>query len=44
MWGKHRLPGWVGVSGNTLTFDENGVAVDSDGKKYAIINENLREI
>jgi len=36
--------GWVGVSGNTLEFTD-GIAVDSfDKKKYAIINENLKEI
>jgi UDP-2-acetamido-3-amino-2,3-dideoxy-glucuronate N-acetyltransferase len=36
--------GWVGVSGNTLEFDDDGIAVDSDGRRYAIIDENLKEI
>ncbi len=36
--------GWVGISGNTLAFID-GVAEDSfDKKKYAIIDENLKEI
>ncbi len=36
--------GWVGISGNTLAFVD-GVAEDSfDKKKYAIIDENLKEI
>lgn len=36
--------GWVGISGNTLRFVD-GIAVDDfDGKKYAIIDENLKEI
>ncbi|NEW61409.1 N-acetyltransferase [Sulfurovum sp. bin170] len=39
-----RQIGWVGISGNTLKFID-GVATDSyDGKKYAIIGENLKEI
>ena len=36
--------GWVGVSGNTLVFDSENKAVDSDGRRYAIIDENLKEI
>ena len=36
--------GWVGISGNTLEFVD-GVAVDNfDGKQYAIIDDNLKEI
>jgi len=36
--------GWVGVSGNTLEFDKEGIAFDSDGRRYAIIDEKLKEI
>ena len=36
--------GWVGVSGNSLEFDEEGIAIDSDGRRYAIIDEKLKEI
>jgi len=36
--------GWVGVSGNTLEFHSDNIAFDGDGRKYAIINENLKEI
>ena len=36
--------GWVGISGNTLKFDENNIAVDSDGKRYAIIEDKLKEM
>ena len=36
--------GWVGISGNSLEFDEGKIAIDSDGRKYAIIDENLKEI
>jgi len=36
--------GWVGVSGNTLKFNSDSIAIDSDGRKYAIINENLKEL
>ena len=36
--------GWVGVSGNTLEFNSDNIAVDSDGRRYAIIDENLKEI
>jgi len=39
-----RQIGWVGVSGNTLEFID-GIAIDSfDGKRYAIIDDNLKEI
>jgi len=36
--------GWVGISGNTLKFNNDNIALDSDGRKYAIIDENLKEI
>ena len=36
--------GWVGISGNTLEFNNDNIAIDSDGKKYVIIDENLKEI
>ena len=39
-----RQIGWVGISGNTLKFDANRIAVDSDGKKYAIIDDILKEL
>ncbi len=39
-----RQIGWVGVSGNSLEFNEDRVAVDSDGRRYAIIGEKLQEI
>ena len=39
-----RQIGWVGVSGNTLEFDDKNIAVDSDGRRYAIIDEKLEEI
>jgi UDP-2-acetamido-3-amino-2,3-dideoxy-glucuronate N-acetyltransferase len=39
-----RQIGWVGVSGNTLGFNSDNIATDSDGRIYAIINENLKEI
>ncbi len=35
--------GWVGISGNTLEFIDN-IATDSDGRKYVIIDENLKEL
>ena len=35
--------GWVGISGNTLEFKDN-IAEDTDGRKYAIIDENLKEL
>lgn len=34
--------GWVGKSGNTLKFDESGIALDDyDNSKYKIIDDNL---
>ena len=39
-----RQIGWVGISGNTLVFNEGNMAIDSDGRKYAIINEKIKEI
>ncbi len=36
-----RQIGWVGKSGNTLKFDNENKAIDSDGRRYAIIDENL---
>jgi len=39
-----RQIGWVGVSGNTLEFDEENKAVDSDGRRYAIVDETVEEI
>ena len=39
-----RQIGWVGISGNTLEFGENGVAIDSDGRKYAIIENEIKVI
>jgi len=39
-----RQIGWVGISGNTLKFNNDNIALDSDGRKYAIIDENLKEI
>ena len=36
--------GWVGKSGNTLEFNEEDIAVDSDGCRYAIIDKNVKEI
>jgi UDP-2-acetamido-3-amino-2,3-dideoxy-glucuronate N-acetyltransferase len=36
--------GWVGISGNTLEFNNDNIALDSDGKRYAIIDEKLKEI
>jgi UDP-2-acetamido-3-amino-2,3-dideoxy-glucuronate N-acetyltransferase len=39
-----RQIGWVGISGNTLKFDENNIAIDSDSKKYAIMDGKLEEI
>ena len=38
-----RQIGWVGISGNTLVFDTEDVATDSDGRKYVIINGNVKE-
>ena len=40
-----RQIGWVGISGNTLEFDENDEATDSfDNTKYKIQNDNLEVI
>lgn len=40
-----RQIGWVSRAGNTLTFDENGVAVDHfDNSKYKLENDELKEI
>ena len=36
--------GWVGISGNSLKFNSDNIAIDSDGRKYAIVDEVLREI
>ena len=37
-----RQIGWVSIAGNTLNFDENGIAIDSfDNSKYKIQNDNL---
>ena len=36
--------GWVGISGNTLEFNANNIANDSDGRQYAIIDKNIKEI
>lgn len=39
-----RQIGWVSRAGNTLTFDENGVAVDDfDNSKYKLENDELKE-
>jgi len=36
--------GWVGISGNTLKFNNDNMALDGDGRKYVIIDEKLKEI
>ena len=36
--------GWVGISGNTLVFNNDKIALDSDGKRYVIIDKKLKEI
>ncbi|MBA1437823.1 MAG: N-acetyltransferase [Epsilonproteobacteria bacterium] len=36
--------GWVGVSGNTLQFNEDNETYDSDGRKYAIIDGRVKEL
>jgi len=36
--------GWVGISGNTLKFNDENIAVDSDGRKYAIIDGKVKEL
>ena len=34
--------GWVSKAGNTLTFDENNIAIDNfDNSKYQIVNDHL---
>jgi len=38
-----RQIGWVGISGNSLKFND-GVAMDSDGKRYVIIDGELKEM
>ena len=37
-----RQIGWVGISGNTLKFNEDGVAIDCDGRKYVIIDDEVK--
>jgi len=39
-----RQIGWVGISGNTLKFNDEGIAIDSDGRKYVIIEDRLEVI
>jgi len=39
-----RQIGWVGVSGNTLRLNDSGTAVDTDGRKYVIIDGKLKEV
>ena len=36
--------GWVGISGNSLKFNSDNIAIDSDGRKYAMVDEVLKEI
>ena len=36
--------GWVGISGNTLKFNNDNIALDSDGKRYVIIDKKLKEL
>jgi UDP-2-acetamido-3-amino-2,3-dideoxy-glucuronate N-acetyltransferase len=38
-----RQIGWVGISGNTLQFNEQNIAIDQDGKKYVIVDGQVRE-
>jgi UDP-2-acetamido-3-amino-2,3-dideoxy-glucuronate N-acetyltransferase len=39
-----RQHGWVGISGNKLSFDQSGVATDhSDGSKYILKNGRVSE-
>lgn len=39
-----RQIGWVSRAGNTLTFDESGVAIDNfDNSKYKLENDELKE-
>ena len=40
-----RQIGWVSRAGNTLSFDENNIAVDSyDNSRYILENDQLREL
>ncbi len=40
-----RQIGWVSRAGNTLTFDENNIAVDPlDGGRYLLENDSLKEL
>lgn len=40
-----RRIGWVSRAGNTLSFDENNIAVDSyDNSRYILENDQLREL
>ncbi|MGI6395463.1 MAG: acyltransferase [bacterium] len=40
-----RQNGWVGISGNKLSFDENGIAFDeSDGRKYLLKDGAVKEL
>jgi len=39
-----RQIGWVGISGNTLEFNSDNIATDSDGRKYAIIEGEIQLI
>ncbi len=40
-----RQIGWVSRAGNTLSFDENNIAVDSyDNSRYILENDRLREL
>jgi len=37
--------GWVGISGNTLNFNKDNIALDSsDGNKYKLINNSISRI
>ena len=37
--------GWVSVAGNTLTFDVNGIAIDSfDNSRYRLNNDELKRL
>lgn len=33
--------GWLGISGNRLNFNKNGIAMDTDGKKYILKNDKV---
>ncbi|OHD94232.1 MAG: hexapeptide transferase [Sulfuricurvum sp. RIFOXYD2_FULL_44_160] len=40
-----RQIGWVSRAGNTLSFDENNIAIDSyDNSRYILENDQLREL